>query len=77
MQWIRARLLLYFALFSLLTVTQAYVLNATEVELLHTKQIQANLGAILSRNNAGLLLQGRGSDKCRENSPQSRLHKLC
>lgn len=65
MDWIRARLLLYFTLFSLLTVTPAGAMNATEVELLHTQsRPRPNLDTILSRNNAGLLLQDRHSDKC-------------
>lgn len=45
--------------FPLLTVTQACVMNATEVELLHTQsRARSNLVTILFRNNTRLLSLG-------------------
>lgn len=45
--------------FTLLTVTRACAMNATEVELLQTqRQARSNLVTILFTNNTGLLLWG-------------------
>lgn len=50
--------------FSLLTGTQACVMNATEVELLHTQsRARSNLVTILFSNNTGLFYGGQKSDK--------------
>lgn len=47
------------ALFHPFPVTQACVMNATEVELLHTQsQARSNLATILFCNNTGLPLEG-------------------